>query len=577
MRQPSSIDELSAGNIAAIEHQLTFLYGEEKASTLKEQILAIISQHLTQSRSPTRDNIWDETDILLISYGDSLLNDGEAPLKTLDDFATRHLHHAFSLIHLLPVYPYSSDDGFSVINYQKIDEKLGDWGDIHRLNHHFDLMMDFVLNHCSRYSLWFNDFLLDTLPGKNFFIEVDPDTDLSKVVRPRATPLLARVNTRQGERYVWATFSPDQIDLNYQNPDVLLEFISILLFYIRQGARILRLDAVAYLWKKIGTSCIHLPETHAVVKLFREIIREAEPSVILLTETNVPHEENVSYFGQGDEAHAVYQFSLPPLLLHAVHTGSTHYLHSWAKNLTPPPEGCTYLNFTASHDGIGIRPLEGLIPADDITELLEDMREMGGFVSTKQNEDGSESPYELNITYFDACRDHAGHWHKERFLLTQTVAMSLQGIAAVYILSLLATPNDIHGVEATGKTRSINRRKWELNELQMHLEAPGQLAGSIFSDYLQLLELRRQQPAFHPDGTQEILDLGAGLFGFVRRSPDGSQTITAIFNFTCTENGVPDLLLHSDKDQWTELISGKTIAIVDNELLIPPYGYYWLV
>ncbi len=573
---PATIDQLSEENINAIERHLTFLYGADKAPTLKEQVLAIISQHLSQQAPQRERPIWDETDTLLITYGDSLQQEGEAPLQTLDNFANQRLHQAFSLIHLLPMFPYSSDDGFSVINYQKIDENLGDWSDIESLNQHFDLMFDFVLNHCSRYSLWFNDFLLDVAPGKHFFIEVDPDTDLSKVVRPRATPVLASVNTRQGERYVWATFSPDQIDLNYQNPDVLLEFISILLFYIRQGARVLRLDAVAFLWKKIGTSCIHLPETHAVVKLFREIVREAEPGVILLTETNVPHPENISYFGSGDEAHAVYQFSLPPLLLHAIHTGSTHYLHAWAKNLAPPPTGCTFLNFTASHDGIGMRPLEGLIPTTEISELLDDMRELGGFVSTKQNEDGSESPYELNITYFNACQDHKGHWHMERFLLTQLVSMSFQGIAAVYIHSLLATPNDLHGVETTGMTRTINRRKWEINELQAHLDDPDELAGEVFKRYLYLLELRRQQPAFHPNGAQQILDLGSGLFGFIRHAPDNRQTITAIFNFTSSENGTPVTLLGSAQTQWHDLISDKTITAVSGELVLPAYGCYWL-
>ncbi len=570
---PQSIDQLSADNIAAIEQLLASIYGERKATLLKERVLAIINQHLSQRSASRHGPAWDEKDVVLITYGDSLQQPGEHPLSTLNKFATQYLHQAISTIHLLPVYPWSSDDGFSVINYQQIDTKLGNWEDIEQLARHFDLMMDFVLNHCSRESLWFNDFLLDQTPGKHFFIEVNPATDLSMVVRPRTSPLLAEINTRGGKRYVWATFSHDQIDLNYRNPDVLLEFISIMLFYIRHGARILRLDAVAYLWKEIGTPCIHLPQTHAIVKLLREVVRESEPGVILLTETNVPHEENVSYFGNGDEAHAIYQFSLPPLLLHAIHTGTTHHLHAWAKKLSPPPAGCTYLNFTASHDGIGMRPLEGLIPKQEIDELIEDMRKKGGFVSTKKNTDGSESPYELNITYCTACGDQHGH-QKERFLLTQTVAMSLQGIIAVYIHSLLATPNDMQGVERSGMTRAINRRKWQMNELTEHLEGT---AGEVFTEYLRRLELRRQQPAFHPDGSQDILDLGAGLFGFVRQSPDKTQQITAIYNFTSAENATPLELLHEEQQQWRDLISGEPIAANNAELTIPAYGCYWLI
>ncbi len=575
--RPHSVDDLSPANIETIEKLLTFVYGEDQAVLLRERVLAIINQHLTQQQQmPAVKPQWDETDVMLITYGDTLRREGEAPLQTLDAFASDHLRQAVSIIHLLPVYPWSSDDGFAVINYQQIDPALGDWGDIERLRGHFDLMMDFVLNHCSRESLWFYDFLLDKPPGRDFFIEVDPDTDLSLVVRPRTSPLLAPVNTRAGIRYVWATFSHDQIDLDFRNPNVLLEFISIMLFYIRHGARVLRLDAIAYLWKEIGTPCIHLPQTHAIVKLFRAILSEAEPGVILLTETNVPHEENISYFGNGDEAHMVYQFSLPPLLLHAIHTGSTHYLREWAQNLAPPPAGCTYLNFTASHDGIGMRPLEGLIPAEEVGELLEDMREKGGFVSTKRNADGSESPYELNITWFDACRDPRGQHHGERFLLTQTVAMSLQGIVAVYIHSLLATPNDMHGVELTGMTRSINRRKWEMDELEAHLGAPGSLAGEVFREYLRRLELRRQQPAFHPDARQRILDLGAGLFGLMREAPDNGQSITAIYNFTSTENAAPAALLHGKTRQWRDILGGGMVVADGETLTIPAWGCYWL-
>jgi len=575
--RPRSIDELSAANVAAIGRHLTFVYGEARGMLLKERVLAIINQHLNQQRAAPIKPHWDETDVVLITYGDTLRQDGEAPLKTLDAFANQHLRQAVTPVHLLPVYPWSSDDGFSVINYQQIDPALGGWDDIERLHRHFDLMMDFVLNHCSRASLWFYDFLLDKAPGKDFFIEVDPATDLSMVVRPRTSPLLAPVNTRGGTRYVWATFSHDQIDLDFSNPDVLLEFISILLFYIRQGARVLRLDAIAYLWKEIGTPCIHMPQTHAIVKLFREIVREAEPGVILLTETNVPHEENIRYFGDGDEAQMVYQFSLPPLLLHAVHTGSTRYLHTWAKNLAPPPPGCTYFNFTASHDGIGMRPLEGLLPPAEIRALIDDIREMGGFVSTKQNADGSESPYELNITYFDACRGHTGRHHQARFLLTQTVAMSLQGVVAVYIHSLLATPNDFHGVERTGMTRSINRRKWEMAELEAHLDDPNGLAGAIFNEYRRRLELRRQQPAFHPDATQQVLDLGAGLFGIRRRAVDGRQTITALYNFTDSEKSAPVAALDEDRAQWTDLLGGGSVQAVDGAVTLPEYGGYWLV
>lgn len=556
------------------------LYGEGNADDVLSRLEAIIAEHCAEYCSQYALPLWNEQDTILITYGDTIQAPGQHPLQTLNQFAVEHLTDAFSSMHLLPIYPYSSDDGFAVISYRDVNSELGSWSDAADLNENFNLMLDFVLNHCSQRNLWFSDFVEDREPGCNFFIEVDPAENLSMVVRPRTTPLLTEIYTRSGSKHVWTTFSPDQVDLNYSNPTVLLEFISILLFYIRKGARILRLDAVGFLWKKIGTNCIHLPETHEIIKLFRDMLDDIEPGVTLLTETNVPHKENISYFGHGDEAHSVYQFSLPPLLLHAIYSGNTRYLHDWASNLETPPLGCTYFNFSASHDGIGMRPLEGIIPTDEISAMLDDMRSLGGYVSMKKNADGSESPYELNLTYFDACRDPNNRWHKERFMLTQTVTMSLQGLVAVYIHSLLATPNDFHGVEVTGRTRAINRRKWDFAELGQHLNDPRGVAGEIFEEYLRRLKIRRAHAAFHPCGPQKILNLGSSeLFGFTRTAPDNSERIVVLFNFTPFTKSLrmPE---HPELDQdYIDLLSGKPPQEdpAHAELIIPPYGCYWLL
>ena len=362
--------------------------------------------------------------------------------------------------------------------------------------------------------------------GGSYFIEVDPAADLSAVVRPRSLPLLTAVTTPAGKRLVWTTFSDDQIDLNFANPDVLFELLDILLFYISMGARIIRLDAIAYLWKRIGTPCIHLPETHEVVKLFRDFLELVAPDVLLLTETNVPQPENYSYFGNGDEAHAVYQFALPPLLLHALQSGTSKYLTAWASALPVLPAGCAVLNFTASHDGIGVRPLQGLLPDEEIRTLVERVRTLGAEVSTQRNSDGSDSPYELNITYFDAMRGNGDPdpLHVQRFLCSQTIPMVLKGIPAVYFHSLTATPNDVEGVKRTGRARSINRRKWSQNELEDALKDEKSPAARVFREYTRLLQLRAQHAAFHPDGAQRILEYGRKLVcrraNFPRRSRD---------------------------------------------------------
>ncbi len=470
-----------------IEARLAYLYGADRSAAIARRVARLLKTHRQLRTRMLQGALWSEADTVLISYGDTIQSSTKPPLQTLHQFLTEYLRNAFSMVHILPFFPWSSDDGFSVTDFRAVKQDLGSWQDLRAISEDFDLAIDLVLNHCSRENLWFIDYIFGEEPACHYFIEVDPSTNVSMVTRPRSTPLLSGVRTQTGMRHVWATFSNDQIDLNYANPDVLIEFLDILLYYIRRGARMIRLDAIAYLWKEIGTNCIHLPQTHQVVKLFRDVLELVEPSALIMTETNVPHAENMSYFGAGDEAHVIYQFSLPPLLLHALHAGTASYLNAWAKGLdsfdTPP--NCTYLNFTASHDGVGLRPLEGLVPAAEVDALLEAMRRRGGYISTKSNSDGTESPYELNISYFDAFRSSQGdnRWHIPMFMVSQIIALSFKGIPAVYIHCLTATPNDTLGVERTGMTRSVNRRKWDMAELEQRICDSESEAGTVFAQY----------------------------------------------------------------------------------------------
>jgi glucosylglycerate phosphorylase len=238
---------------------------------------------------------------------------------------------------------------------------------------------------------------------RDYFTVVEGGADLTAVFRPRALPLLTRVETAVGPKHVWTTFSPDQIDLNYRNPDVLLEVLETLLFYVSQGAEFIRLDAIAFMWKEIGTRCLHLPQTHQIIQLMRALLDEVAPHVLLITETNVPHEENISYFGDGrNEAQMVYNFSLPPLTLHTFHQGDATAplpMGRWAAAARP---ATTFFNFLASHDGIGLTPARGFLSEAQIGALAERVKALGGFVSYRHQPDGSASPYELNINYLDA-------------------------------------------------------------------------------------------------------------------------------------------------------------------------------
>ena len=569
------IKTISSEQITRLRERFNRLYGSLRAEQCIDRLAAMTGRYGIGYGKPEGAALWDEKTAVLITYADTLRRDGEKPLVTLRTFAEKHFEGVFSAIHLLPFFPWSSDDGFSVIDYRQVSPDCGRWKHIQDLSQRFDLMFDLVLNHVSRKSSWFKNYIAGVAPYRDYFIEADPKTDLSAVVRPRNLPLLTTVRWNGAEKHLWTTFSDDQIDLNFANPDVLFEFLDILFFYIANGAKTIRLDAIAYLWKQPGTSCIHLEQTHEVVKLMRDLLDMVAPGVILLTETNVPHKENISYFGNGDEARMVYQFSLPPLLLHALHTGNTQYLTGWAKTVCETPDGCTWFNFTASHDGIGVRPLSGLIPDSELAALAEKVKSLGGQVSVKRNSDGSESPYELNITYFSAL---GGDEHQAaRFLCSQTVLIGLKGVPGIYIHSLTATPNDQDGVKATGRARSINRKKWNADELETLLNETNTTA-QVFTEYSRRLKIRRKHPAFHPDAAQRVLDLGDDLFAFVRTAPDG-KAVTCISSFSNVRKDVrlderiPEL---DNAAPCTDLLSSARISGENKVLILDPFQTVWL-
>jgi len=526
------------------------------------------------------ESLWSHKDALLITYGDMVSDPEEPPLLTLRNFLTTHLAGAINAVHILPFFPYSSDDGFSVIDYHEVNPDLGNWEHIEAIARDFRVMADLVLNHCSRRHQWFRDYVAGISPGRHYFIEVDPQADLSAVVRPRSLPLLTFTQTRNGGRHVWTTFSEDQIDLNFANPDVLFEFLDILFYYIFRGIRIIRLDAIAYLWKEIGTPCIHLPQTHTIVKILRNVVDIVAPGVIIVTETNVPHKENLSYLGNGDEAHAAYQFTLPPLLLHALQTGTGRHLTEWAASLPDLPAGQTFINFTASHDGIGIRPLEGILPRADRDALAEAVLKRGGHVSTRKNADGSESPYELNITYFDALANPDNPedpHHVDRYLCSQAIPLALRGIPAIYFNNLIAARNNTAGVEETGRPRAINRRKWTMAELDATLSNKSSVPATVFRKYTRLLRLRAQHPAFHPDGAQKILDLGDSLFAVQRTSPDGRETIVAVSNLTSRTVSLKlDGRIPAIAEKPTDILRPRNFGANGRTLSLSPYKTAWL-
>ena len=566
----------------ALKDQLATVYPDHDLDALTDEVIAAFWPEGTRRRKRGRlpgNSMWSQRDALLITYGNTLQDGVHKPLDLLYDFLLGNLRNVVDGVHILPFFPFTSDDGFAVSDFRAVNPQLGDWPDIQRIAGDFKLMSDLVLNHVSSQGRWFTDYLRGKAPYDAFFFEASPEDDLSMVVRPRTTPLLREVETSNGQRHVWCTFSHDQVDLDFRNPEVLLEFLRIIRLHIENGVQIIRLDAVAFLWKEVGSPSIHLPQTHAVVKLMRVLCNYAMEPVVLLTETNVPKAENLSYFGNRDEAHVIYNFPLPPLILHAMMTGTAKHLAKWQRAMPPAPLGCAYLNFTASHDGIGMRPAEGLLSPEDQTVVIDTVRRIGGLVSMRALPDGGESPYELNTTFWDAMSqtvEGSDDYHLARFICSQTIVMSLEGIPAFYIHSLLATPNDHASVEKRGMNRAINRHHWDYDDLRARLANPGSPQAQVMGQMRKRLNIRRKQAAFHPNATQFTLpSTDDRVLAIWRQSLDRHQSIFALHNVSADTVTVPEEALNLIEDlTWIDLLSGDHIG--SGDITLAPYQCRWI-
>jgi len=237
---------------------------------------------------------------------------------------------------------------------------------------------------------------------------------------------------------------------------VLNEFVGIIRHYLDNGVKIFRLDAVAFLWKELNTSCINLPQTHEVIRLLRTLIEHVEPSAIIITETNIPNRENLSYFGNANEAHCIYNFSLPPLLLHTLLSGDSKALKHWMMSMPPAQNGTAYFNFIASHDGIGLRPVEGLLDEQELAEMVNTVSRLGPKVSRRTAKNGTSSHNELNIALFDALQGtHKGvdKWGLHRSTCAHPIMLALEGTPGLYIHSFLGTIIDYERFENSHQNR----------------------------------------------------------------------------------------------------------------------------
>jgi sucrose phosphorylase len=561
-----------------IADYLIALYGDDAGRAAFAQVLALVERYRARIPAPRVIGL-SERDAILITYGDQVRAPGAPPLQTLADFCARHVRDVVSGIHILPFFPSSSDDGFAVMDYRAVNPALGGWDDIAHLGEHFRLMFDAVVNHVSAQGEWFQGFLRDDPRYRDYFIVTPDGADVSRVIRPRTLPLLTKFETRSGTKNVWTTFSADQIDLNYRNPDVLTEIIETLLFYVSRGAALIRLDAIAFLWKELGTTCLHQPQTHRIIQLLRAVLDEIAPHVALVTETNVPHADNLSYFGDGtNEAQMVYNFALPPLVLHAFYTGDAHALSRWVADLTLPSKRVTFFNFLASHDGIGLNPARGILAEAEIDALVQRARVHGGLVSHKNNPDGTTSPYELNINYFDALNDpNAGEpldVQVNRFIAAQAIMLSLVGVPGIYFHSLFGSRGWPEGVRQMGYHRAINREKLELVALERDLADASSRRHKVFARYVQLLRAHAAHPAFDPFGEMRVLDVDKAVFAILR-----GGRVLCLHNLAGESRPIEFGMIEGGRipsGQLFDLITGQAFDARQAQNL-SPYQVLWLV
>ncbi|EAE6284509.1 sugar phosphorylase [Listeria monocytogenes] len=512
-----------------IEVKLRKIYQTAYQPAYLKKMLACAENYSNNTRGSI-DTI-SEKNVYLIAYGDSIFEKNKHPLQTLNEFLQEYAQDVITDVHLLPIFPSTSDDGFSVTDYKQIDEQLGDWDDVQKMSENFRVMLDFVANHMSKSSDWFKRFSDNEAPYNQFFIEKDSQFDYKNVTRPRTSPLFHKY---ENGKELWTTFSEDQLDLNVRNIDCLVALTDVLLFYASKQATSIRLDAIGFLWKTSGTTCMHLPETHEIISLWRLLIDELYPNLQIITETNVPHEENISYFGDGEnEANMVYQFPLPPLVLHTFTCHDTTKLSKWAKSISQVSDIATYFNFLASHDGIGMRPATGILSDEEINSLVQKAVQNGGQVSYKDNADGTQSVYELNINYGEALQnldeDTTEELVTKKIIAAHSILLTLQGVPAIYYHSLLGSKNDLVGYEESGINRRINREKLEKNQLVHELKTDT-YRKTIFTSLKKLVQIRRNHTAFSPFATQEILDLGPDVFA-IKRESEG-ECIYGIINVT---------------------------------------------
>ncbi|MGA0412195.1 MAG: alpha-amylase family glycosyl hydrolase [Candidatus Puniceispirillales bacterium] len=566
--------------------RLNYIYSgvitTEQTLLSAKRINQLINDYKSQSTNSKSPESWSENTVLLITYADNV-NKGVTG-KTISDFILfyqKYFSTFIDTIHFLPFFTSSGDGGFSVKDHEEIDPAYGNWKEISGFSKNATIMTDLVLNHASSQGKWYRNFIENKRPGKDYFFTIDNNYDCSNVIRPRDHELLKDIKLEIGNKKLWCTFSYDQIDLNFRNPDVLLEFVKLIIKLSSYGVKIFRLDAVAFIWKESGTTCLNLPQTHEIIKLLRDIVDQLDENIVIVTETNLPKNENLSYFGKNDEAHWIYNFSLPPLIIYTFLFGDSSSITKWSMKMPPAQFGNAYLNFIASHDGIGMRPAEGVLSDEDINNMLTRLKKNGSEFSMRKLKGTEDKVYEANISLFSALQnidtDSNGIFALDRFIAAHCIILAIEGVPAFYFNSFFGTKNDKQSYLKSGIKRDLNRHKWNFSDLVSKIDDDQTHEFKCFSILKELISIRKSQPAFHPNATQFTLNIDQSVFAVWRQSKNRKQSIFAITNVTSSKFIFNTNMINLiDDEEWYDLLNPKTNFQDEQKIELNPYQTIWI-
>ena len=457
-----------------------------------------------------------ENKVMLITYADSMGNN----LKDLRNILDHYFKNAVCGIHILPFFPSSGDRGFAPMDYTIVDKTFGDWADVEKLSENYYLMFDYMINHISAKSGYYQDFLekKDESEYNDLFIRykdfwengepTEKEVDAIYKRKPRAPYVDANFSDGTSEK-VWCTFDEEQIDINCKSKSAKKFIRNNLETLCNHGAAMIRLDAFAYATKKAGSSCFFIePDVWEFLKESEDIVKPY--GVKLLPEI---HEHYSMQLKIAEHDFYVYDFALPMLLINALYYGRTKYLENW---LTI----CPRKQFTTldTHDGIGVVDVKDLLPDEEIVKTKNDIFKYGANVKKIYNTAAYNNLdiYQVNCTFYSAIGDD-----DNAYLLARAVQFFAPGIPQVYYVGLMAGKNDLKLLEETKVGRNINRHYYSISEIEEEAKRP------VVQKLIQLMKFRNECKAF--DGDFNLKESGENELILVRTNGESKAELHADF------------------------------------------------